>query len=94
MTNKEKQEKISRIIELQSIITSKIINGRNTNNKYHPAIGDEYQPIRDELKKLRDEMWDYLHPKSCLPGGDPQVPDLDLDEWRENFDKDQNIEID
>lgn len=83
MTDKEKQEKISRIIELQSTITREIIGSRNGENSYRPAIGDKFQPFRDELQELREELKDYIHPKSHLKGSDPQKPDIeDLRDWK------------
>lgn len=79
MTDKEK---ISRIIELQSIITKRIINDRS----YHACDGDEYHEYRQEIAKLREEVWDKINPPSYLPGGDPQRPNIeDLKRWKEKI---------
>ena len=51
MTNSKTDEIISRICELQLVLTTKIIEGRLTD--YRPREGDEDQPLRDELLKLR-----------------------------------------
>lgn len=65
------RKKRERILELSHTL-EKVF--RNT--KLKPNTGDEYQPIRDELKILRKEVWDHIYPKSYLKGGDPQHPDL------------------
>ena len=47
-------EKISRILEIELYLTKKIIDSRNTG--YKPSTEDEDQPLRDELKKLREDI--------------------------------------
>ncbi len=49
-------ESNSRICKLQSILLDKIINGRGKKDGYKPTIGDEDQPIRDELELLRQRI--------------------------------------
>jgi len=67
------QDKISRIIELQSIITQRIITDRS----YHPCDGDEYHEHRQELSKLRKEVSHIINTPSYLDGPDPQRPDYE-----------------
>ena len=62
------QEIISRIIKLESEITSRIITDRS----FRASDGDEYQANREELKILREKVKHLLHPPSYLKGGDPQ----------------------
>ena len=50
--SKEVRDKQSRIMEIQQYITTKIITDLN----YKPATGDEDQPLRDEMNKLRKEL--------------------------------------
>lgn len=52
--SKEVMKKQSRIMEIQFYLTTKIIEGRKTN--YRPVTGDEDQPLRDEMMKLRKEL--------------------------------------
>ena len=54
MNNKEIDKMMSRICELQLYLTQKIISKRNTD--YRPIEGDEDQPLRDELLKLRKKI--------------------------------------
>ena len=61
MTDKEKEKLMSRICEVQLYLTTKIIDGRNTD--YRPSTGDEDQPLRDELLKLRKKLG-IVRPKS------------------------------
>ena len=49
--SKKELKKQSRIIELQSKITHKIIT-----EGYKPHTGDEFQKDREELDKLRKEL--------------------------------------
>ena len=63
-------EIISRIIELESIITHRIISDRT----FRASDGDEYQPYRVELKILREMVKHLLQVPSCIKGGDPQRP--------------------
>jgi len=42
----------SRIIEIELYLTQKII--KNRGKGYKPTLGDENQPLRDELEKLRE----------------------------------------
>lgn len=65
------QEIISRIIELESIITHRIISDRT----FRASDGDEYQPYRVELKELREKVKHILEVPSYLPDGkNPQRP--------------------
>ena len=64
-------EIISRIIELESIITNRIISDRT----FRASDGDEYQPYRVELKELREKVKHILEIPSYLPDGkNPQRP--------------------
>ena len=63
-------EIISRIIELESIITHRIINDRT----FRASDGDEYQAYRVELKELRSKVKHILYTPSYVKGGDPQRP--------------------
>ena len=45
------QDNISRIIEIESYLTTKVIDNRGKG--YQPNTEDEDQPLRDELLKLR-----------------------------------------
>ena len=54
MNNREIDKMMSRICELQLYLTQKIIRKRNT--EYRPIEGDEDQPLRDELLKLRKKI--------------------------------------
>lgn len=66
-------EIISRIIELESIITHRIINDRT----FRASDGDEYQPYREELKVLREKVKHVLEVPSYLPDGkNPQRPHI------------------
>ena len=56
------EEIISRIIELESIITERIITDRS----FKATDGDEYQWMRDELKVLREKVKHLLYVKSYL----------------------------
>jgi len=64
------QEIISRIIELESEITGRIISDRT----FRASDGDEYQPLRVELKILRGMVKHILEVPSYVKGGDPQRP--------------------
>ena len=61
MTDKEREKIMSRICEVQLYLTTKIIDGRNTD--YRPSTDDEDQPLRDELLKLRKKLG-IIRPKS------------------------------
>jgi hypothetical protein len=50
MDDSEKNKIISRIIELESIVTGAYFKGHKVHNK------DQYQPLRDELKILRKKI--------------------------------------
>jgi protein tyrosine phosphatase (PTP) superfamily phosphohydrolase (DUF442 family) len=54
MTNKEYEEIVSRICEVELYLTKKIINNRNAG--YKPNTEDEDQPLRDEIHKLRKKI--------------------------------------
>jgi hypothetical protein len=54
MKNKERDKIMSRICEVQLYLTTKIIDGRNTD--YRPRTDDEDQPLRDELLMLRKKI--------------------------------------
>ena len=54
MNDKEIDKIMSRICEMQLYLTTKIIEGRNTD--YRPRTDDEDQPLRDELLKLRKKL--------------------------------------
>ena len=54
MNNKEIDKIMSRICEVQLYLTTKIIDGRNTD--YRPRTDDEDQPLRDELLMLRKKI--------------------------------------
>ena len=54
MNHKEIDKIMSRICEVQLYLTTKIIEGRNTD--YRPRTDDEDQPLRDELLKLRKKI--------------------------------------
>jgi len=45
---------ISRICEVELYLTKKLITRRGTG--YKPTEGDEDQELRDELKRLRNEL--------------------------------------
>ncbi len=48
-------KKVSRIIEVELLLTSLIINNRGKKS-FQPNTNDKYQPLRDEIKKLRLEL--------------------------------------
>lgn len=50
MNGLEKDKIISRIIELESIVTGAYFKGHRAHNK------DQYQTLRDELKELREKI--------------------------------------
>ena len=54
MNDKERDKIMSRICKAQLYLTTKIIEGRNTD--YRPSTDDEDQPLRDELLKLRKKI--------------------------------------
>lgn len=62
------QQAISRIIELESIITHRIITDRS----FRASDGDEYQAYREELKVLREKVKHLLNPPSYAKGGNSQ----------------------
>lgn len=78
-----KDQIISRIIELEIPITTRTVNDHN----FKPNDGDEYVENRKELKLLREQIEDIIYPKSYLTGGiNPQKPDYKrLQKWRENI---------
>jgi len=47
-------EMISRICKVELYLTTKIISNRGTG--YKPTEGDEDQELRNELKRLRNEI--------------------------------------
>ena len=50
-----KEDKIlSKICRIEYYLTSKVIDNRGTN--YRPYLGDEDQPLRDMLLKLRKQI--------------------------------------
>lgn len=61
MKNKKKikdntyDKKISRIIEIEFLLTSLVIKNRGK-KEFQPNTEDKYQPLRDEVKKLRIEL--------------------------------------
>ena len=54
MKKKKRDKILSRICEVQLYLTTKIIEGRNTD--YRPRSDDEDQPLRDELLRLRKKL--------------------------------------
>ena len=50
MNDSEKNQIISRIIELESIVTGAYFKGHKAHNK------DQYQSLRNELKELRRKI--------------------------------------
>jgi hypothetical protein len=50
MSDLEKNEIISRIIQLETIVTGAFLKGHRPHNK------DQYQSLRDELKILRKKI--------------------------------------
>lgn len=50
----EPPEIISRICKIELYLTTKIMNNRGTG--YKPIVGDEDQPLRDELAMLRKKL--------------------------------------
>ena len=54
MTDKEYDQICSKIRKMQMYLTTKIIEGRNTD--YRPSTDDEDQPLRDELLRLRKKI--------------------------------------
>jgi hypothetical protein len=48
------EDKISRIIEIETYMTCMIINNRM--NKYQPHTDDDDQILRDEVRSLRVEL--------------------------------------
>lgn len=64
-------EIISRIIELESEIVSRVLSDRT----FRPGNDDEYKHHRAELKELREKVKHILYPPSYLPDGkNPQRP--------------------
>lgn len=57
------QEIISKILKIQLYLTTKIINNRGTNT-YKPTIGDEDQPLRDELVDLNKQLEELKNNKN------------------------------
>jgi len=47
--------KVSRIIEIELLLTSLVIENR-VKKSFQPNTGDKYQLLRDEVKKLRIEL--------------------------------------
>jgi len=54
-TDISEDEVRSRICEVELYLTKKIIDNRGTG--YKPTEGDEDQELRDELKRLRNELF-------------------------------------
>ena len=54
-TDISEDEVRSRICEVELYLTKKIIDNRGTG--YKPTEGDEDQGLRDELKRLRNELF-------------------------------------
>lgn len=54
VNDKEYNEIVSRICKVQLYLTTKIIEGRNSD--YRPSTDDEDQPLRDELLRLRKKI--------------------------------------
>lgn len=50
MTNSEKDKIISRIIQLETIVTGDYFKGHRPHNQ------DQYQSLRNELKELRKKL--------------------------------------
>ncbi len=50
MTNSEKDKIISRIIQLETIVTGAYFKGHRPHNQ------DQYQSLRNELKELRKKI--------------------------------------
>jgi len=63
-------EIISRIVKLEAEITERIISDK----AFRASDGDEYQPLRVELKILRVMVKPILEVRSYVKGGDPQRP--------------------
>jgi hypothetical protein len=63
-------EIISRIVKLEAEITERIISDK----AFRASDGDEYQPLRVELKILREMVKHVLEVPSYVKGGDPQRP--------------------
>ena len=61
MKGKERDKLMSRICEVQLYLTTKIIEGRNTD--YRPSSADADQPLRDEIAQLRKKLG-IIRPKS------------------------------
>ena len=53
--NDSHNRKISRIIEIELLLTSLVIENR-VKKGFQPNTGDKYQLLRDEVKKLRIEL--------------------------------------
>jgi hypothetical protein len=53
--NDSHNRKISRIIEIELLLTSLVIENR-VKKSFQPNTGDKYQLLRDEVKKLRIEL--------------------------------------
>jgi hypothetical protein len=68
MNTKERDKILSRICEVQLYLTTKIIDGRNTD--YRPSTADEDQPLRDELLKLRKKLGIIRQKSNETPKGD------------------------
>jgi len=61
MNDEEINKAISHIRKVQLYLTTKIIDGRNTD--YRPSTDDEDQPLRDEIYELRKKLG-IIRPKS------------------------------
>lgn len=74
-----KSQIIKRIIELETPITTRIINDR----EFRATDTDEYQKSRIELKVLREMIKDELYLPNYVPGLHPQRPDIEsLENWK------------
>jgi len=53
--NDSHNRRVSRIIEIELLLTSLVIKNRGKKD-FQPHTGDKYQPLREEVKKLRLEL--------------------------------------
>ncbi|CAG7581491.1 MAG: hypothetical protein SLAVMIC_00868 [uncultured marine phage] len=63
-----RDQKISRILEIEQFLTTLVIGTRNTEGAYRPAQGDKYQHLRDEMVELRADVFKdkNMYPPSYL----------------------------